>query len=260
MTHLRRSKRCRAGAPVIVRACAAFAQNAGNRGAQPHQAALDRPQVPVACSSTGDGHHPVRPGRQRRRRRWSGRRGHGRCPGEPPPARRGPNGDGVLAASGSQVGGAAERERQVERVRVVNRVEAAPGQRRPGKPSVVKTGWYRRNCRGHVMIAVAHSRSGSGSAAGARLGPGQRGRVRRRGDPSDGLVVGRGEPVMPGTSRRRPAACRRARRAAYRSPASWGSSEQGYVPEKTLGEPNEAGVHRFLPRNRSRACRLRRRR
>jgi hypothetical protein len=44
--------------PVVVRAGATLAEHAGDRGAQPHQAALDRAQGAVTRLLHREGHHP----------------------------------------------------------------------------------------------------------------------------------------------------------------------------------------------------------
>ena len=86
-----------------------------------------------------------------------------------------------------------------------------------------------------------------GQRADRRLGPGQPGRVRRPGQPVDGPVVGRGQlGDLPGrhVDGQQPAVVRgRGDRIPVR-----GSSQAGHVPEKTFGQPNDAGFSGSFPR------------
>ena len=137
-----------------------------------------------------------------------------------------------------QVGTAAERERQVERVRVVDRVEAALGQERQVEPVEGEDGaGVGEPPVGHVDdLEVRHPGDPDpGQVPDGGLGPGQPGRVRRPGQPVDRPVVGRGQlGDLPGrhVDDQQPAVPR----GRGDSSAVRGGSQADYVPELACGQ------------------------
>ena len=210
-SRLRRSNRSSAGrGRSSSRSAPPSPSTPADRGPPPGQAALDRAQAGVAGLDHRDRHHALGqavgvdvvrpPGSGSAAPPTVGASvagvpadpGHRAAAGQR--AERGRGGGGQR----HQVGTAAERERQVERLRVVDRVEAAPGQERQVQPV---GGEHRigvgEPAVGHIdpETPLAAPRrggpSGSGAAAAARAGtrparpspgtrPGRRRRRRRR--------------------------------------------------------------------------------
>ena len=121
---------------VVVQVGAALAEHAGDLGAAPGQAALDRPQAGVAGLDHRDRHHAVR--QAVARPTWVGSVALAvlRWPARRPPGSAEQRAERQRGLRGQrhQVRADAERERQVKGVRVVDRVEAAPGQERQVQP------------------------------------------------------------------------------------------------------------------------------
>ena len=160
----------------VVQVRAALAEHAGDLGAAPDQAALDRAQAGVAGLDDRHRHHAVRQagGVDRHRGRLGrvavllpGLGAHRPALGQRPERRR-----GVLRER-HQVRAAAERERQVEGLRVVDRVEAAHRQKSQ-EPAV--GGEHRIGVRepavGHLHDLVGRwgGPCAGGAAAAARAG------------------------------------------------------------------------------------------